>query len=64
MVASTHDLEKPPEPGTCQHCGNSFKPRRFWQRFCRSACKAAHHAAVRRLALEAWRTAGKEKPRR
>ena len=41
--------EKNPEPvtATCQHCGDSFNPKRRDARYCSTRCRTAAHRAKR-----------------
>jgi hypothetical protein len=34
---------------TCDWCGDSFKPKRAWARFCGPGCRNAFHASEARI---------------
>jgi hypothetical protein len=34
--------KKPLDDMTCENCGTSFTPNRYWQKYCTSRCRLAH----------------------
>ena len=35
-----------PASRMCDHCGQAYRPRVYWSRFCRPGCKNAYHRSV------------------
>lgn len=46
------------EDGGCNHCGEHFVKRRYWQRFCSAVCRNAWHQEQRTKAMRAYRGVG------
>ena len=36
----------------CPYCGNPFRPKRHWQKFCSKACRAAYHTEFSTMEIE------------
>ncbi len=54
-VDRTLEVEDRRQSRRCLYCGNTFKPRRFWQRYCKDEHRRATHREETANAIAAYR---------